>query len=103
MTTAHPDYRLARLGPLRTLLAGAVVVWFAALAWLLWTLQRPPLDLALLDRLQPGMTSHEVHSILGAPKSKHAAEWVYARSLSWPIVYVYFDEDQRFSRHRYDD
>lgn len=103
MPPEQPDYRLARLGPLRVLLVGAVAVWVAALVWLLWTLQRPPIDLTLLERLQPGMSSHEVHTILGAPKAKHSSEWVYSRPLSWPIVYVYFDEDQRFSRSRYDD
>ena len=95
--------KLGRLGPLRALVVGAVVLWAVALAWLLWHFQKPPVDLALLEQLRPGMPSHEVHAILGTPRTRHAKEWVYSRALSWPIVYVYFDDEQRFRRSRYDD
>lgn len=103
MRSARTVPRLGNLGPLRVLVVGAVLMWAIATAWLVWTFQRPPVDLQLLERLQPGMSAHEVHQILGAPRSKHDAHWVYSRSLSWPIVYVYFDEQQRFRRSRYDD
>lgn len=102
MPSSNGRTRIGGLGPLKALVFGAVVVWAVALAWLLWHLQRPPVDLALLDLLRPGMSTHEVHQILGPPKTKRETEWVYAKPLSWPIVYVYFDEQQRFRRSRCD-
>jgi hypothetical protein len=103
MSSTRSTARIGSLGPLKALVVGAVLVWAAATTWLVWTFHRPPIDLDLLEQLRPGMSSHEVHSILGAPRSRLDAHWVYARPLSWPIVYVYFDENERFHRSRYDD
>lgn len=80
------------------LMAGCVVLFLV----LLWRFDRPPFDLARLDDLRTGMTPEQVRDVLGSPSGTHDRSWSYSGWLSWPIVYIYFDESGRFSRHEYD-
>jgi hypothetical protein len=81
-----------------------VLVLFGILAfgWLMWNFNRPPFDLARLQQLRPGMSQPEVRQILGAPKSDYGDHWAYSRFMAWPIVYVRFDENKRFTKSDYD-
>jgi len=76
-----------------------------------WQFERPPFALSRLDRLHSGMSTNDVKSVLGTPTSfwvrtnnsgQAYSEWAYSRSMSWPIVYVYFKPDGTFESHRYD-
>ena len=76
-----------------------------------WQFERPPFALSRLERLQTGMTTNDVRRILGTPTSawlrtneagQAYLEWAYSRTMSWPIVYVYFKADGTLERHRYD-
>jgi hypothetical protein len=72
--------------------------------WVITQFNRPPFDLVLLERLHLGMPASEVQQILGAPEAvfPEEREWAYSHPQAWPIVYVYFDEQWCFQRHRYD-
>lgn len=98
--------------------AGGVVSCFVLYTcfWLYGVLMfnAPPLDLKKLDLLRLGMSKAEVQAALGPPNSvescdpseeepSEAESWIYSRAGSWPIVYVYFDRQGQFERHRYDD
>jgi len=48
------------------------------------------------------MPQAELRHVLGAPHSDYGDHWAYSRALSWPIVHVYFDESQRFTKSVYD-
>lgn len=72
------------------------------IAWAIWNFDQPPFDLARLQQLRPGMSQQEVRQILGAPKSDYGDHWAYSRSMAWPIVYVYFDQSNRFVKSEYD-
>ena len=67
-----------------------------------WQFDRPPFELTKLDGLVPGMSQDQVRDVLGPPSSVFHDSWAYSRMLSWPIVYVYFDESGRYASHRYD-
>ena len=71
----------------------------------------PPVSLAKLERLHTKMSTNEVRQLLGRPSSIYAeanpggptsAKWAYSSLLSWPIVYVYFNENGNYERHVYD-
>jgi hypothetical protein len=75
--------------------------------YLLRSFNRPPFPLERLERLEPGMTAVQVREVLGEPDSVEgeadgAETWAYARTLSWPIVNVYFDSQGLFEEHVYD-
>lgn len=93
------------------ILAGVGVAAFVCFAILMWQLNRPPFAFSRLELLSPGMTTNEVAEILGSPRgvyvsSNSAAQpvfkWIYSRTLSWPIVTVYFHSNGTFDRHEYD-
>lgn len=83
-------------------IAGLLVVGFALLATLMWRFDQPPFDLAKLGDLRVGMTPEQVREVLGPPTSIFDDGWSYSGFLSWPIVYVYFDESGVLVSHRYD-
>jgi hypothetical protein len=72
------------------------------IAWAIWNFNQPPFDLARLQQLRPGMSQQEVRQILGPPKSDFGDHWAYSRSMAWPIVYVRFDQSNRFTTSEYD-
>ena len=76
-----------------------VVLGFAAL---MWRINQWPVDLDDLDRLEVGMSKDEVRAIVGRPKYDSGSSWTYEQTLSWPLVYIYFDDDNRFARVRLD-
>ncbi len=85
----------------------ATAVGLLLVGYFLWSLNRPPFPLERLERLEPGMTSAQVREMLGEPDSVDGVAgetetWAYARTLSWPIVYVYFDSQGLFEKHVYD-
>jgi hypothetical protein len=94
-----------------------VACMVVALCWgligvgMAWQFNRPPFSLDLLERLDGTMTTEDVRKVLGAPGStwveKNAEErdyetWAYSRRGSWPIVYIYFTPDGKFSKSEYD-
>ena len=92
-------------------LACPVLIALIGMGLLVWQFERPPFALSRLERLRPSMTTNEVRQILGTPTSawlrtdeagQLCSEWAYSRSMSWPIVYVYFKPDGTFQSHRYD-
>jgi len=90
---------------LRTLLSAMGV--FALLVvtycgWILWNFNQPPFELSRLERLQPGMSQQDVRQILGNPQSQSPGTWSYARTMSWPIVKVHFDKNDRYTTSEYD-
>lgn len=92
--------RLRSVARTVALLLALGVLAFALVAW---NFDQPPFDLALLAKLQPGMTREEVADVLGsrgAPIGE--TEWVYARFGAWPLVHVHFDDAGRFVRAVYD-
>lgn len=84
--------------------AGGLVLAASTVAGLLiWNIERPPIDLALLERLRPGMSHSEVQAVLGTPTKRFSdREWVYTRPMAWPIVRVWFDAGGGFARSEYD-
>lgn len=83
----------------------------AGFLYIQWSFNRPPVNPGRLDLLKQSMTQAEVLSILGNPTSEWLrtndleqtyVEWAYSRSLSWSIVYVYFDPSGKFDRVVYD-
>ena len=90
---------LMRLLAIVGCLMAVCAVLFMALAW---RFDQPPFDLARLNDLQTGMTPEQVRDVLGSPSSTHDRSWAYSGWMSWPIVYINFDESGRFSSHRYD-
>lgn len=86
---------------LRILGAGVVLV-VVGFAFMLFQFNRPPFDLALLDRLRVGMTQDQVRSILGKAQLEEDGSWHYHRMMAWPIVHVYFDTDDKFKSCSYD-
>ncbi len=82
-------------GSLLILLGGFIALPF-------WNFNRPPFNLGLLERLNPGMSKQMVRDILGSPNSESFENWSYSRPKSWPIVYIYFDDEGRFSESEYD-
>jgi hypothetical protein len=80
------------------LITGCVVL----LTVLVWRFDQPPFDLAILGDLRMGMTPEQVRQVLGSPSSTNDRSWAYSGWMSWPIVYIDFDESGQFSGHRYD-
>jgi hypothetical protein len=89
-------YRLLCAAILLFILCGGYV------GWIVWNFDRPPFDLTLLERLEPGISKTEVQQILGSPGEDYGSEWAYWRAGSWPTVYVYFDELGHFTKSEYD-
>lgn len=83
-------------------IAGLLLAGCALLATLIWRFDQPPFDLAKLGDLRMGMTPEQVREVLGPPTSIYADSWAYSGFLSWPIVYVYFDDSGVLVSHRYD-
>jgi hypothetical protein len=82
---------------------GIVAISVSALvAWTIWNFDRPPFDLGRLNQLQAGMTKAEVARKLGKPASDYGDHWAYSRFMAWPIVYVYFDDQDRLVQQQYD-
>jgi hypothetical protein len=102
------------------LLFGVLFIAYAILSF-----DSPPIPLAKLERLHPKMNTNDVRRLLGAPSSIFVSSnaeprrvhwsntivtnatpptvhWAYSRLLSWPIVYVYFDENGNYESHVYD-
>ncbi|MGB3965917.1 MAG: hypothetical protein WBO45_04235 [Planctomycetota bacterium] len=84
------------------MIGALVLLAFAGFALLVWNFERPPFDLSLLPRLQPGMSRGEVEALLGDPSSRGEREWVYSRPGSWPVVRVWFSHAGTFERSEYD-
>lgn len=87
------------------LLCGAgvlLIVCCGFFGWVVWNFNEPPFDLSLLERLEPGMSKVEVQQILGSPRDDDGGSWAYSRAWQWPIVYVNFDDDGRFTNSAYD-
>ena len=87
----------------------ALPVGFCLLAW---NFERWPFDLEKLGKLTDASTQQEVVTILGRPRSSSVRtnqngeichEWVYARPLSFPIVYIHFDPDGTYSTNVCDE
>lgn len=74
----------------------------ACLVFLVWRFNQTPFDLAMLDKLVPGMTQDQVRQQLGRPSSVFKASWAYSAFMAWPIVYIYFDDSGNYERHEYD-
>ncbi len=90
---------LMRLLAIVGCLMAVCVVLFVVLAW---RFDQPLFDLARLNDLRMGMSPEQVIDVLGPPSSTYDRSWAYSGWMSWPIVYVYFDESGQFSSHRYD-
>jgi hypothetical protein len=96
------DYAMKSIWLLMKALGVVFLFGVLAVAWAMWNINRPPFDLARLQQLRPGMSQQEVRKILGAPKSDYGDHWAYARFMAWPIVYIRFDESNRFRASEYD-
>jgi hypothetical protein len=82
---------------------GLAFAAFTVVVLLIWNFERPPIDLALLERLRAGMSRGEVEAVLGAPTKRFGdREWLYSRRGAWPIVRVWFDAGGGFVRSVYD-
>lgn len=90
------------LGRVLRIVAALLVLAVLGCAWVLWNFDRPPFDLAKLERLSPGMSKSDVREVLGRPRHVGEASWVYIRLGSWPLVQVYFDASGRFVRSEFD-
>jgi hypothetical protein len=84
---------------------------FICIGCFVWNFQAPPVSLAVIKGLPKGATTKEVLKQFGPPKyayeemlndGSNGSVWVYARSLSWPILYIYFDADGKYSYFVYD-
>ena len=79
-----------------------LVVLVLGVGLLMWQFNRPPFDLARLQRLQKGMAQEQVREILGEPRGTNMKSWHYSRAMSWPIVHVHFDANGKLESHEYD-
>ena len=79
-----------------------VVLLAAGIGALVWQFNRPPFDLARLQRLRQGMTQAQVRDVLGKPGTTDATSWHYSRPMAWPIVHVNFDAEGRLASYEYD-
>lgn len=77
-----------------------VVVVFGV-SLMIWQFNRPPFDLAKLQRLQKGMAQEQVREILGEPRGTNLTGWHYSRAMSWPIVHLHFDANGKLESHDY--
>ena len=71
-------------------------------ALLVWNLDQPPFDLTRFESMRVGQSECEVEALLGTPRDRLERTWTYSHELSWPIVYVVFDDDRRVRSWRYD-
>ena len=108
-SATHLAAKIARI----LMAAGAVVVLCLILipGIAIWQFNRPPFPLERLEQLDRTMTADDVRRILGTPSNswieedaegRPYEEWVYKRRNSWPMVYIYFDRDGKFSDSEYD-
>ena len=100
---------LFRLVPSFVVIGGFCLI--LGLGYALWNFEQPPFPLELLQQLDSGMNAGDVQEVLGTPDDvwlrndadgQGYQEWAYQRKGSWPIVYIYFTPDGRFSSSRYD-
>lgn len=70
--------------------------------WSMWSM-RPSVDMEKVQALFPGASKEEVRVAIGEPDdmTETGLTWVYTRA-GWAIVYVYFDEEERFEKYRFD-
>jgi len=105
----HLAVKIARI----IIAVGGVVVLCLILipGMMIWQFNRPPFSLELLKQLDRTMTADDVRRVLGTPsdswieedaEGRPYEEWVYQRRNSWPMVYIYFDRDGKFSDSEYD-
>lgn len=82
----------------------AIILLGAAMLILNWAFERAPVDMAKLQSIKPGARQEEVRAALGKPTDVYDSnrKWAYSRPLGWSIVYIYFDEQGRFSKYEYD-
>jgi hypothetical protein len=82
----------------------ACVLLCAGALYVFWQFDRSPVNMDKLKKLSAGASEQEVVAIIGKPQSIFSADrtWAYSRPLAWPIVYIYFDESNRFTRFEYD-
>jgi hypothetical protein len=59
-----------------------LVVLVLGVGLLMWQFNRPPFDLARLQRLQKGMAQEQVREILGEPRGTNMKSWHYSRAMS---------------------
>jgi hypothetical protein len=101
----QPDLRKPE-GMSRKLVIGLIVVLFLAcgMAWFGVYFDSPPIPLHKLDAIPIGATKSEVTQRVGAPDKTQlgGSVWVYKRPFAWPIVYLFFDDDERFEEYVYD-
>lgn len=90
--------------PILSIIGVTLLLVAAALAFLCWQFERPPIDMVRLRSLKVGATEQEVLRAVGSPKSVYSEErkWAYSRALGWSIVYIHFDESNRFRAFEYD-
>lgn len=84
------------------LFIGLALTLVLGFSYVMWNFNQPPFRLAKLQTLQRGMSQQQVKQILGEPNSVSDGQWAYSRQLSWPIVYIYFDEQGLFKESVYD-
>lgn len=71
---------------------------------MLWQFGRSPVPSYKLNRLKTGMTQGEVRSTIGPPSGTwEDGTGVCSIPNAWPMVYVYFDEDQNLKEWIYDN
>jgi outer membrane protein assembly factor BamE (lipoprotein component of BamABCDE complex) len=91
---------------LSNLVVTTALIVFLFIAYALWSFNQPPVRLEKLQQLSEGMTPQQVQALLGEPTSKIASQsgssWAYSKPLGWSIVYVHFDERDRFVESVYD-
>ena len=88
-----------------------LVLFVIGCVFIQWQFNRPPIDPGKLELLTKKMTRDEVCFVLGRPTREKfgtnylnqvVVEWSYSRTLSWPIVYVYFDATGKYERAVFD-
>lgn len=72
------------------------------LAWPLWQVNRPPFALSKMEKISKGMSKAKILEILPEPTYEDGSSWTYSRKSSWPIMYLYFDENDLFVKSEYD-
>ena len=119
----NTDQLPSREGPTWWHLVATIPAWLFAAAMFLalalgllttfisWRFNRPPFSLELLKQLDGSMSIEDVRQVLGSPTDWWVItegdgatyqEWVYSRPGSWPLVYIYFTPEGKFSESVYD-
>lgn len=89
---------------MKKIIAGGFTVILLLIGAAILSFNRPPVDLEQLNSISVGSSKAEVKTVLGEPANAYDNDrkWAYSRLFCWPIVYLYFDDNDRFSRFEYD-